>query len=273
MESKIKKINNVEYFFTDDEFYIQDFIRYPVVINYNSLDWEGGYSKKTIENVLKNRSMSSINGVIGSKHKISIITGESDFPNFLPPETSVIGVYDGFLNDMALFSVVGGVSSPMLKKIEGKKSLPVGLFDIRSDSIVLDFWRRKSLVGVYFLPSYDLKCFSSICCGNSVVPLYAHDSAAGGIHFAFSFLESSKILLCGADLTFSSYRPNSIQVGDRFIFPEHMFFLNYLHGVCYILARNNIEIVYVRETMLEIPFIKSINKEEVNSLIEEWLDD
>jgi hypothetical protein len=88
----------------------------------------------------------------------------------------------------------------LLPQLRACKSLPIGLLDITTHSVLADQWHRKCIAGIWKNPSPKWD-FIREAAMNICTEIYGLDSCAGAMHLAWLTMGCREFVLVSSDLT------------------------------------------------------------------------
>jgi hypothetical protein len=261
IEDYFKKIDGKDYVIVDYSNYktvLQDFIRFKDKIfdmyeNNQSFD-------SVIENVRINSKRKQASSVLyGNSNPVVWISGRLFDSKESMGKGSWIGVKDGIFCSLFSHSFIDILRKEDLEQRYEK--IPIGIFNITFDNLLVNFWNSKSESAVY-RPVYNEKNIVRTFSKSVSCELYSYDSVTTAIQYAISYMGAKRINLISCDNTKNYEFDNSVKIGDRYISKNNINNLSMLHAFCMVAARNGIEVRYDKESMADIPFAKCLDNTE-----------
>lgn len=240
---------------------ISDFIRQPIQVPYREQNVD--LASNEVAHLIRNGRYSSAHRLAGSVRKTVCISGEVDFPAVYHDEYACIGVHRGIFSSVAAYSFILDPMGETIKELRKNRRLPLGIFDIRSSSQTISEWERRSRVGVYRHRPGKSGCDGVLAKGISCH--LQEDPLASAMQYAAQYMGSLDVFLHAADRSYAEPMEgfNMRSLGSRWILAEHQRQFDILFAVAMILQRNGVNVYVTRDTMVEVPGAKVIDREEL----------
>jgi len=229
---------------------VPDFIRQEVQIPYRKSFAD--VSAPDISKFIQNSRFPSAHRMVVGKKTAVCISGQVDFPITNNNNVACIGINQGIFSSVVTHAFILDPMSEIVPELRKHRKLPLGIFDSRTSTQVIQEWEKRSRVGIYRpRPGVD-GCDSAILKG--IQCHLQEDPLSSAIHFAARYMGALDIFLHKADRSY----PESIegipmrQFGERWILPEHQRDFDTLSAVAMILKRNGINLHVTRGTMVEV---------------------
>lgn len=244
---------------------VPDFLRHEIQIPYR--DSSVDVSAREVNKLIQNSRFPSAHRMTTGKKMAVCISGEVDFPIVDHENVVCIGINRGIFSSVATHAFVLDPMGEVVPELRKYRRLPLGIFDIRSNTQTIKEWERRSRVGVYRpRPGVD-GCDSAILKG---IQCQLHeDPLSSAIHFAAKYMGALDIFLHKADRSY----PEPLEgvpmreLGGRWILPEHQKDFDTLLAVSMILKRNGVNLHVTKGSMVEVFGARTIDREALDTEI------